>query len=144
MKLRWPSAAVLAVSLLAISAPARGQSFGFPWWRDPQFQRELTLTPEQSSKIDTVFSQTVPGLRQRKTELDAQEDILSKMIATNESEATVTRQVDKVEAIRAEMNKTRTLMLLHMRQVLSPEQRKKLSQMHEQWEKDHRRERGNG
>jgi Spy/CpxP family protein refolding chaperone len=40
------------------------------------------------------------------------------------------------------MNKMRTLMLLRMRQVLSPDQRVKLNKLHDQWEKDHRRERG--
>ena len=60
------------------------------------------------------------------------------MIAANADETLVTRQVDKVEAIRANMNKMRTLMLLHMRQVLSPEQRVKLNKLHDQWEKDHR------
>jgi Spy/CpxP family protein refolding chaperone len=140
MKFRWLSVAAAALVVLAAGAPARGQSFGFPWWKDAQFQRDLSLTQDQSAKIDAVFQQVIPGLRQRKTELDAQEEELSHMIANNESEGLVTRQVDKVEAIRAEMNKTRTLMLLHMRQVLSPEQRKKLNKLHEQWEKDHRRE----
>jgi Spy/CpxP family protein refolding chaperone len=140
MKFRWLSVAAAALVVLAAGAPARGQSFGFPWWKDAQFQRDLSLTQDQSAKIDAVFQQVIPGLRQRKTELDAQEDVLSHMIANNENEALVTRQVDKVETIRAEMNKTRTLMLLHMRQVLSPEQRKKLNKLHEQWEKDHRRE----
>jgi len=140
MKFRWLSVAAAALVVLAAGAPARGQSFGFPWWKDAQFQRDLSLTQDQSAKIDAVFQQVIPGLRQRKTELDAQEEVLSHMIANNENEALVTRQVDKVETIRAEMNKTRTLMLLHMRQVLSPEQRKKLNKLHEQWEKDHRRE----
>jgi Spy/CpxP family protein refolding chaperone len=49
------------------------------------------------------------------------------------------RQVDKVEALRSNMNKNRTLMLLRMRQVLSPDQRTKLNQLHEEWEKTHRR-----
>jgi Spy/CpxP family protein refolding chaperone len=107
-----------------------------------QFQRDLSLTPEQSAKIDAVFQQAIPSLREQKTVLDAQEEELSRMIAGNADEAAVTRQVDKVEAIRANMNKKRTLMLLHMRQVLSPEQRVKLNKLHDQWEKDHRRERG--
>jgi Spy/CpxP family protein refolding chaperone len=140
MKFRRLSVAAAALVVLAAGAAARGQSFGFPWWKDAQFQRDLSLTQDQSARIDAVFQQVIPGLRQRKTELDAQEEVLSHMIANNESEALVTRQVDKVETIRAEMNKTRTLMLLHMRQVLSPEQRKKLNKLHEQWEKDHRRE----
>jgi Spy/CpxP family protein refolding chaperone len=131
---------VAGLLLLALSAPVRGQSFGFPWWRDAQFQRDLSLTAEQSGKIDSVFQQAIPTLRQQKTELDAQEEELSRMIAANADEAAVTRQVDKVEAIRASMNKGRTLMLLRMRQVLSPEQRVKLNKLHDQWEKDHRRE----
>jgi Spy/CpxP family protein refolding chaperone len=133
-------AAVLLV--LTLGGVAHAQSFGFPWWRDPQFQRDLSLTTEQSSKIDAVFQQTIPTLRQKKTELDAQEEELSKMIAANADESSVTRQVDKVEAIRSNMNKMRTLMLLRMRQVLSPDQRVKLNKLHDQWEKDHRRERG--
>jgi Spy/CpxP family protein refolding chaperone len=44
-----------------------------------------------------------------------------------------------VEAIRAHLNKMRTLMLLHMRQVLTPEQRVKLNKLHDKWEKDHKR-----
>lgn len=142
MKLRWRSGGAAALFLLVLGADALGQSFGFPWWRDAQFQRELSLTSDQSAKIDAVFQQTIPSLREQKADLDAQEEELSRMIAANADEALVTRQVDKVEAIRANMNKKRTLMLLHMRQVLSPEQRVKLNKLHDQWEKDHRRERG--
>jgi Spy/CpxP family protein refolding chaperone len=135
----WAAAAVS----LTLATPAHGQSFGFPWWRDAQFQRELSLSTDQSSRIDAVFQQTIPLLRQKKAELDTQEEELSKMIGANADETSVTRQVDKVEGIRSSMNKMRTLMLLRMRQVLTPEQRVKLNKLHDQWEKDHRRpERG--
>jgi Spy/CpxP family protein refolding chaperone len=134
--------AACTLALLALAAPLHGQSFGFPWWRDAQFQRDLALTADQSAKIDAVFQQTIPTLRQKKSELDGLEEELSQMIAANADETAVTRQVDKVEAIRSNMNKMRTLMLLHMRQVLTPEQRVKLSKLHDQWEKDHKRERG--
>ncbi len=138
----WTRRAALALVALALSLPVHAQSFGFPWWRDAQFQKELSLSVDQSGKIDAVFQQTIPVLRQKKSDLDAQEDELSRMIAANADEAAVTRQVDRVEAIRANMNKMRTLMLLHMRQVLTPEQRVKLNKLHEQWEKDHSRPRG--
>ena len=140
MQPTWRVPAVLALLVLALTLPVRGQSFGFPWWRDAQFQRDLSLTVEQSGRIDAVFQQTIPTLRSKRTELDAQEEELSRMIAANADETAVVRQLDKVEAIRSHMNKTRTLMLLHMRQILSPEQRTKLNQKYEQWEKDHRRE----
>ena len=140
MHSRWRFAAAAAVLLLALATPVRGQSFGFPWWRDAQFQRDLSLSADQSGRIDAVFQKTIPTLRDKRTELDAQEEELSRMIAANADEATVIKQVDKVEAIRSHMNKMRTLMLLRMRQILTPEQRTKLNQKYEQWEKDHRRE----
>ena len=141
MKLRW-ARPLLAMVLVALAAPLHGQSFGFPWWKDSQFQKELSLTAEQSARIDTVFQSTITLLRQKKVELDQQEADLSRLIAANADETVVTRQVDKVEGIRANLNKTRTLMLLRMRQVLSPEQRVILNKLSEQWEKDHRRPHG--
>jgi Spy/CpxP family protein refolding chaperone len=134
----WRGCVAGMLVVLVLGTAVHGQSFGFPWWRDPQFQRDLSLTTDQSTRIDAVFQQTIPTLRQKKTDLDAQEEELSKMIAANADETAVTRQVDKVEAIRANMNKMRTLMLLRMRQVLSPDQRVKLNKLHDQWEKDHR------
>ena len=124
---------------LAVVPAAHAQSFGFPWWRDAQFQRDLSLTADQTAKIENVFQPAVTQLRAKKAELDQQEEELSRLIAANADEAVVVKQVDKVESIRAHLNKTRTLMLLRMRQVLTPEQRVKLNKIHDQWEKDHQR-----
>ena len=136
------SRVAVAVLLLALAAPIHGQSFGFPWWKDAQIQRDLTLTAEQAAKIDAIFQSTISLLRQKKEELDRQEEELSKLIAAGADESLVTRQVDKVESIRANMNKMRTLMLLHERQVLTPDQRMRLNKLHEQMEKDRGRSRG--
>ena len=139
MSSTWRAGLVAILLSLAFAAPGRAQSFGFPWWRDAQFQKDLSLSPEQSARIDSVFQSSVTLLRQKKAELDQQEAELSRLIAANAEETVVVRQVDKVESIRATLNKSRTLMLLHMRQVLSPDQRVRLNKLHEQWEKDHQR-----
>jgi len=144
MRLRWRPWLVATIALLVLAPAVRGQSFGFPWWRDARFQHDLTLTSEQTARIENLFQSTIGVLRAKKAELDQQEDELSRMIAANADEAAVTRQVDKVEAIRAYLNKMRTLQLLHIRQVLTPDQRAKLNRLHDQWEKDHgRRPQGN-
>ncbi|HMJ85414.1 MAG TPA: Spy/CpxP family protein refolding chaperone [Vicinamibacterales bacterium] len=130
--LRWLAVGVL----LALAAPLHAQSFGFSWWKDAQFQRDLGLTPDQTAKIDAIFQSTISLLRQKKADLDRQEDELSRMIAAGADESLVTRQVDKVESTRAIMNKMRTLMLLHERQVLTPDQRVRLNKLHEQMFKD--------
>jgi Spy/CpxP family protein refolding chaperone len=139
MKPTWRWRVAPALLVLALATPVHGQSFGFPWWRDAQFQRELALTPDQSAKIEVIVQAALSHLRPKKQELDQEEEALSQMIAANADEALVTKQADKVEAIRSHMNKQRTLMLLHERQVLSPNQRVRLNKLYEQWEKDHRR-----
>jgi Spy/CpxP family protein refolding chaperone len=141
MRPTWLWLVVPALLALAQAPPLHAQSFGFPWWRDAQFQRELSLSADQSAKIEAIFADAFAKLRQKKAELDQFEDELSRMIATNADESLVIKQVDKVEAVRAHMNKSRTLMLLHERQVLSPDQRVKLNKLHEQWVKDHKQER---
>ena len=123
--------------VLAVAGPASGQS-PFAWWKSEQFRKDLGLTAEQSARIDNVFQATVPQLRQSKEELDRQEADLSRLIEANADEAKVARQLDKVEATRGNLNKMRTLMLLHQRQVLSPDQLVKFKALHEQWDRDRR------
>jgi len=139
MRLTWVRRLLPAAFVLALAVPIRGQSGGLHWWNDAQFQRDLSLSTEQSARIEAIFQSSISTLRHKKEELDLQEAELSRLIATNADEPVVTRQVDKVEAIRSDMNKRRTLMLLHERQVLTPDQRVRLNKLHEQWEKDHRR-----
>src|SRR4249920_3231339 len=136
MRSTWSPRWLAVAALLALAAPLHAQSFGFSWWKDAQFQRDLGLTADQTAKIDTIFQSTISLLRQKKADLDRQEDELSRMIAAGADESLVTRQVDKVESTRASMNKMRTLMLLHERQVLTPDQRVRLNKLHEQMFKD--------
>ena len=77
-------------------------------------------------------------------ELDAQEAELSRLIASDADETTIGRQSDHVEAIRSDLNKTRTLMLVLMRQLLSPDQRVKLTMLHEQRVQENRDRRAPG
>jgi len=128
---------LLALAVLALASPAGAQSFA--WWKNDQFKKEVGLTHEQCAKIDTIFQATVPKLREGWTELDRLEAELSKMIENRADEAAVVRQVDKVEATRASLHKMRTLMNLHMRQQLTPDQLVKFKAAYDQWEKDHRR-----
>src|SRR5437763_14015195 len=90
---------LVIIFLLALASQGSAQSFGFPWWRDAQFQKDLILSAEQSARIDSVFQSTISLLRQKREELDQQEADLSRLIAANADETVVVRQVDKVEGI---------------------------------------------
>ena len=61
--------------------------------------------------------------------LEKQEDVLSQMIAADVAEAAITAQIDRVENMRAELAKGRTLMIYRMNKLLSPEQRAKVKAM---------------
>jgi Spy/CpxP family protein refolding chaperone len=130
--------ALAALVLMAFATPAAAQS-GFPWWKDEKVVRELGLTPDQATRIDNAFRATFPQQSQSKEELDRQEAELSRLIETNADEAQVIRQIDKVEAVRASLNRTRTLTLLHMRQVLTAKQNVKFKAVYEQWRRDNPR-----
>jgi Spy/CpxP family protein refolding chaperone len=53
-------------------------------------------------------------------------------------EGQVSQQIDQVEAVRSALNKTRTLMLLRMRHVLTPEQRVQLNALRDRREREQR------
>jgi Spy/CpxP family protein refolding chaperone len=119
--------------LLLASSAASAQQLNWLWWKQ---EPSLKLTADQSSQIDAIFQEGIARLRDQKIELDRQEGNLSGLIASMVEEAKVVRQIDRVESIRAEMNKTRTLLLLHMRQVLTPEQRAKLNALRDRREQE--------
>jgi len=121
------------VSIAAGQAPAPpSQARGLAWWRTEQFQKNLGLSTDQVSRIEKVFQDALPDLRRGRDELDRQEAELSRLIEMNADEAVVIRQVDKVEGIRSHLNKARQLLLLHSRQLLTPEQRVKLKVLFDQ------------
>jgi len=126
--------------MLALASAVYGQApspfVPGPWWKN--FQKPLGLTEDQSSRIGEVFRTALPHLRQKRVELEAQETELSRLIKADADDATIAKQSDRVEAVRAVLNKNRTLMLVHMREVLTPDQRVKLRALHEQ--RDHDRD----
>jgi Spy/CpxP family protein refolding chaperone len=134
----------LSLSLIALAwaAPVHAQSF--KWWQDEKFQRGLSLSPDQISRVDAVFQAAMPTLRAQKRAFDKLEDELSKMVReARVEERELEAFVVRVEASRADLSKTRTLMLYRMHRILSAEQNAKLDQMFEQAERE-RRGKGHG
>src|SRR5687768_487184 len=101
--------AAAIVALLALSvAPAVAQRG--KWWQDDRFRRDLGLTPEQSTRLEEIFQKTQPTLRQRMQALDQAEKEFDRLVETGD-DASVLDHVEIMQAARAELNKTRTMML---------------------------------
>jgi Spy/CpxP family protein refolding chaperone len=127
---------------LAWAAPVQGQNV--KWWQDEKFQKGLSLSPDQISRVDAVFQAAIPSLRAQKRAFDKLEDELSKMVReARVEERELEAFVVRVEASRADLSKTRTLMLYRMHRILSAEQNAKLDRMFEQAERE-RRGKGHG
>jgi Spy/CpxP family protein refolding chaperone len=147
MKIRWVcrlAALLVLSSLMAISVLAQQrQTAPSPpapflpglWWRD--YQKNLGLTPEQTNRLEDVWQGWRGWALQKRDELLAQEAELSRLIQVDADDAAIGKQADRVEAIRSGLNKSRTLMLVHMRAVLTTEQRARLTTLREQWEREH-------
>jgi Spy/CpxP family protein refolding chaperone len=127
------------LTLVALAGPVYGQPpapfVPGPWWRD--YQKTLGLSDDQSARIEAVFQAALPQLRQRKDELQVQETELSRLLKADADEDVIAKQSDRVEAVRTVLNKNRTLMLVRMRAIMTPDQRGKLNVLREQWDKDH-------
>jgi len=113
-------AAVVVGAAVLWAPPASAQ--GFKWWQSDTFVRGLRLTQEQSTKIEGIFQLTLPVLRKEKDALDKAQADFNQMVEASD-DAQVMAQVGVVEAARSELNKSRTMMLLRMRRVLTPDQR---------------------
>lgn len=113
----------MAAVLLLMPRPLAAQ--GFKWWNSDQYRHELGLTADQSHRLEDIFQAALPGLRAAKKALDDGEREFGSLVQRGDDSA-VMAQVDRVEAARGELNKTRTKMLLKMRRVLTTDQWVKL------------------
>jgi Spy/CpxP family protein refolding chaperone len=129
--------ALMAAVLVGAPLSATAQQQRWKWWQDEKSRIEIGLTEEQSTAVEEVFQGALPKLRAGKAELDVLESDLSRMIRERTAdESLVAAQIDKVEAARAELSKTRTLMLYRMHRILTPEQNTKVQAIHDRWQKE--------
>jgi Spy/CpxP family protein refolding chaperone len=113
----------------------KGQDHQAPpkWWIDPKLRAELGITDQQSVAVEQIWQKSLPPLREGRQRLEKLEDALSQMTDVAD-ETAVIAQIDKVENLRAELSKGRTLMIYRMNKVLTPDQRARVKAMYERRE----------
>ena len=124
---------IASVVMYGVGAgPAQAQLASGPgkWWKSESFKRELSLTSDQSDRIEQIFQTSFGTMRATKRELDREEASLSRLMADPAvDEADVSRSIDRVEAARCVLSKERTLMLYRIHRILSTDQRAKLEEL---------------
>jgi Spy/CpxP family protein refolding chaperone len=100
-----------------------------PWWNDPQLVEKLGVTADQKKKMEDIFQQHRLKLIDLHANLQKAEAILEPLVSADQpDEAKIVAQIDRVAQARAELEKANARMLLGIRQVLTPEQWKKLQE----------------
>ena len=125
--MRWRRVAQVTLVVMAVTAVAAAGEQGrrpHRWWQSTDVKALLELSDEQSAALDKIFRKALPKLRESMRRLNAEEHTLSQLVADMDvEEIDVTRQIDRVEATRSELSKTRILMVFRMHRVLTQRQR---------------------
>lgn len=129
----------LLLSVVLLGPAGRASAQGFKWWQNEKFRRELALTPEQVTHLEEVFQALQPTLKTQKDTLDRLEAKLSRVVNDPKSdEALVLQTLERVEAARGELSRSRTLMAFRMRRILTADQNVRMKALHEQWVRERR------
>ena len=126
----WRNAALITLVVAAATALAAAGEQSHRrhgWWQSTDVKALLDLTDEESATLDTIYRKALPKLHESMRRLNAEESTLSGLVGNMDiEEIDVTRQIDRMEATRSELSKTRILMLFRMYRVLTEDQRTRL------------------
>jgi Spy/CpxP family protein refolding chaperone len=97
------------------------------WWKNPRVVERLSLTADQTKKMDDIVQQSRLQLIDLRANLEKQQLMLEPMLSANPLDtAKASAQIDKVAQARADLEKSNARMLLGIRGVLTPDQWTKL------------------
>jgi Spy/CpxP family protein refolding chaperone len=97
------------------------------WWKSPMVVQRLSLTADQTKKMDDIFQQSRLQLIDLKAAVEKQQVMLEPMLSANPLDvAKASAQIDKVAQARADLEKANAKMLLGIRGVLTADQWTKL------------------
>jgi Spy/CpxP family protein refolding chaperone len=121
--------AIALPALVWITSATAGQQ-GFRWWQSERYIKELRLTAEQTKRMDEIFQKAMPQLKAQKSALDEAEAKFEKLVERGD-DTVVLEQNNVVEAARADLNKSRAVMLYGMRKVMTRDQWAKFTALHQ-------------
>ena len=138
MRLGMACVLALAAALAAPGASALGDERGpggggtqhAKFWRRDKIRHQLRLTDDEIDKLEDILARNRQRLEDMKADVKKKRATLDALLTDDRTdEATILGQVDLIEHARAKLGKARVTMLLEMRGVLTPEQRRQLAQL---------------
>ena len=138
MRLGMACVLALAAALAATGASALGDERGpggggthhAKFWRRDKIRHQLRLTDDEIDKLEDILARNRQRLEDMKADVKKKRATLDALLTDDRTdEATILGQVDLIEHARAKLGKARVTILLEMRGVLTPEQRRQLAQL---------------
>ena len=130
--MRWWNIALLSLIVVTATTVAEAGEQGrrpHRWWQSDEVKALIELTDTQSAALDKIYRKTLPKQRESMRRLNAEERILSQLVGDMDvEEIDVTRQIDRVEAVRSELSKSRIIMVFRMHRILTERQRDTLDE----------------
>jgi Spy/CpxP family protein refolding chaperone len=97
------------------------------WWANKRLIADLDLSPDQQTKIDTVWNQVRKNLIDQRAELEKRQLDLGDLLGKESiDEATALKAFDRVQEARLALERATFLMRLQIKNLLSMEQQQKL------------------
>lgn len=112
------------------SGPGRSDSGAWEWWKDDVVKKEMKLTDRQVRDISRIFDARAREMKPVNDEYQKQRAELDKLARERTVETAIFAiQVGRVEALRTELNKSRSVMFYAISRQLSAEQHEKLREI---------------
>lgn len=119
--------AAVLITLVAV-APAHAQ--GFRWWRDVGVQEKLRLSDIQVTALEQEYNRTLEERRALRRQVDAADAEVHAALAQGDiTDAAMSMLVDRAEDLRVQRNVARTMLLVRLYHLLTPEQRTSLTSL---------------
>ena len=145
---RRAPAAVVALVLAAAAAPAFAQQPEVPlgkWWKRPRIVERLKLKPEQQERLDEVFAKNRRAFIDLKADVDRRAVDLDELLAKKESDPVrIASATDALEQAKGRLGKTRTMMIVEMKGILSEEQWQTILELRDEWRRERMEEKQKG
>jgi Spy/CpxP family protein refolding chaperone len=107
--------------------------FEWEWWKDADVQKALALSESKVKNISRIFDERARRVRPTLEKYETERAELDRLASERKiSVEEFTLHVTQVEALRSELNKSRTIMNYRILRELTPEQNQKLKEIADQ------------
>ncbi len=97
-----------------------------------QLLKQLNATPQQQQRMQDIRTQYQNQISQHRQQLRQAQEQLQVLLSTNANPREIRQKHDELLQVKQEMNKLQFEMILQIREVLTPEQRRQFADIMEQ------------